>query len=87
MREEERAIYLLDLFPALGEDDHLVLEDVPCGVLEAQLGEGHHRRVDLVRLIRPVLQQVERRTSTCTVPLEHGDATPPLSGPCLFCLF
>ena len=44
-RKEERAIYLLELSPALGENDDMV---IPCGVLEAQLGEDHHRRVDLV---------------------------------------
>ena len=38
-RKEERGVYLLELSPALGEDDDLVVERLPCGVLEAELDD------------------------------------------------
>ena len=44
-RKEERRVYLLELSPALGEDDDLVVERLPCGVLEAEVDdvdEGLH---------------------------------------------
>jgi hypothetical protein len=39
MEKEDRAAYLLELAPPLGEDDDLVVEHLPGGILEAELDD------------------------------------------------
>ena len=81
--EGARAVYLLELSPALGEDDDLVVERLPRGVLEAELddvdgglpGAGHVPGQPA--LLLHVEERLDRRVQ---VALLHPPASPSASG-------